>query len=459
MAQASFIIRAIDKTREAFISVRAGLRNVTGATDVTQKKLFGLGLKMTGLATIALAMKGSFNRLSSDIENVKGLDPEVAESFQSLSMMAATAQGVLDQIVAQSVHGYENLYRIIRYKVIEAYSGLAAAEADATEHERELLNNHRTLTGYYDKEAAALHKLGEAQKNFRLVRETPGASVARRREEATMLETQALNTEDMVKKTGLLTQATDLRTEAEKELIALQKDFNESQSVRIAGEDDISRVWQTSTKSLRELNAEREKTRRLTETSNLNMLGGDPNAMEKSIVLNKKLTEIDKDRLRIMRKNKDLAHEAGSIIASSFEEAVIAGGKLSEVLRGLGQDLMRLIFRNLITEPLAAGISGGLRSIFRASGGPVSSGSNYLVGENGPELFTPSQAGRIIPNHQVGQGGGGGGTYYIDATGADRAGMSRLEMMIKSLNGSIEHRAIAAVSNRRARGGSSAALA
>lgn len=47
-----------------------------------------------------------------------------------------------------------------------------------------------------------------------------------------------------------------------------------------------------------------------------------------------------------------------------------------------------------------AGIFGGKR----ASGGPVSAGRAYLVGEKGPELMVPSGAGRIIPNGQFGGG-------------------------------------------------------
>jgi len=39
----------------------------------------------------------------------------------------------------------------------------------------------------------------------------------------------------------------------------------------------------------------------------------------------------------------------------------------------------------------------------RAGGGPVSSGSSYLVGEMGPEIFTPAAGGgRITPNNQLG---------------------------------------------------------
>lgn len=40
----------------------------------------------------------------------------------------------------------------------------------------------------------------------------------------------------------------------------------------------------------------------------------------------------------------------------------------------------------------------------RATGGPVTGGSPYMVGERGPELFVPNTSGSIIPNHQLGSG-------------------------------------------------------
>lgn len=45
----------------------------------------------------------------------------------------------------------------------------------------------------------------------------------------------------------------------------------------------------------------------------------------------------------------------------------------------------------------------------RASGGPVSAGSPYIVGEQGPELFVPGMSGAIIPNRAA----AGGGTEVI----------------------------------------------
>ena len=41
----------------------------------------------------------------------------------------------------------------------------------------------------------------------------------------------------------------------------------------------------------------------------------------------------------------------------------------------------------------------------RAGGGPVSNNRSYLVGENGPEIFSPDSSGTIIPNNKIGAGG------------------------------------------------------
>jgi hypothetical protein len=52
--------------------------------------------------------------------------------------------------------------------------------------------------------------------------------------------------------------------------------------------------------------------------------------------------------------------------------------------------------------------SGG-RRFARAVGGPVSAMSSYMVGERGPELFTPGAGGFITPNNRL---GGGSSTVF-----------------------------------------------
>jgi len=88
-----------------------------------------------------------------------------------------------------------------------------------------------------------------------------------------------------------------------------------------------------------------------------------------------------------------------------------------------------------------------------ADGGRPPLGRVSIVGEQGPELFIPDQAGTIIP-HGKSKAllGGGGDTYYIDARGADAAAVARLEAQIRALNGSIERRSVAANHQARRRG-------
>jgi hypothetical protein len=74
---------------------------------------------------------------------------------------------------------------------------------------------------------------------------------------------------------------------------------------------------------------------------------------------------------------------------------------------------------------LVQGIGGVIDNVFggaRAMGGPVSSGKSYLVGERGPELFTPSGSGNIIPNSAM----GGGTVINLTVNGAlDAEGTAR----------------------------------
>jgi hypothetical protein len=60
-----------------------------------------------------------------------------------------------------------------------------------------------------------------------------------------------------------------------------------------------------------------------------------------------------------------------------------------------------------MTAGQAAGVASGAFSIATAQhGGPVSAYKPYMVGEAGPELFMPRTSGSIIPNDQLGKGGG-----------------------------------------------------
>lgn len=58
----------------------------------------------------------------------------------------------------------------------------------------------------------------------------------------------------------------------------------------------------------------------------------------------------------------------------------------------------------------------------RAIGGFVNSGQSYIVGERGPEIFTPYTPGSITPNSQIGQGGGGKIEHHYHTAAAAQVG-------------------------------------
>lgn len=77
----------------------------------------------------------------------------------------------------------------------------------------------------------------------------------------------------------------------------------------------------------------------------------------------------------------------------------VAVDALKSVAQTLAQSaLSNISFGGGVFGGLAKGLLGGLFGGFRANGGPVSSSKSYVVGERGPELFTPGRSGGITSN-------------------------------------------------------------
>jgi len=105
------------------------------------------------------------------------------------------------------------------------------------------------------------------------------------------------------------------------------------------------------------------------------------------------------------------------------------GGALKIAITGIGKALSVVVnivadvidgFRLLISVGSKVGNFIGNLNPFgggKAVGGPVSMGKTYLVGEKGPELFSPSSNGNIIPNNKLG-GTSSGTTINISVSGA-----------------------------------------
>lgn len=114
-----------------------------------------------------------------------------------------------------------------------------------------------------------------------------------------------------------------------------------------------------------------------------------------------------------MRAELDGPFAAGAERAGrALENALVRAARTGK----LGFEDLKRVALSVMAEIAAASIRGGLGAIFgsgngaselgtlfaalagapgRATGGPVTPGRPYLVGENGPELFMPTASGRI----------------------------------------------------------------
>jgi len=122
-------------------------------------------------------------------------------------------------------------------------------------------------------------------------------------------------------------------------------------------------------------------------------------------------------------------------LLDGFDKAgsVLERGLTSALRRGsLGFDDLKRVAFSALDSIAAHALNSGIGSLFggsagssglsgligqsfgallglpgRATGGPVSPGRGYVVGENGPELFVPTSSGRIAPNLGSASGGAG----------------------------------------------------
>lgn len=115
------------------------------------------------------------------------------------------------------------------------------------------------------------------------------------------------------------------------------------------------------------------------------------------------------------KSGNDLAQGIASSMGQSFSSIVKGTQSVNKAFQNMAASIIDQLFNVLIVQQLVGTVGTattpgtGLAGIFsgtsaRAIGGPVSKGQTYLVGERGPELFSPSSNGQIIPNNKMGGG-------------------------------------------------------
>ena len=116
-------------------------------------------------------------------------------------------------------------------------------------------------------------------------------------------------------------------------------------------------------------------------------------------------------------------------VSNALTDAILQARTLGEAAKGI----LNMIARQLLQlgiNTLLFNVFGGATGIFKnlptfANGGKPPVGRPSIVGERGPELFVPSSAGTVIPNHRLGGGVTNNIVVNVDASGSNVEGDDR----------------------------------
>lgn len=176
------------------------------------------------------------------------------------------------------------------------------------------------------------------------------------------------------------------------------------------------------------IEAQKELDKLMRSQAFKNLSSDEQNASKKELEDVLKAKEANIELGESLKRVQDMYDAVWSNMSSAIESFVRTGKfSIKDFTRSVIQDML-IMQMKLQAMTLVRGLIGSITGMFssgigitagdsalsatgadimgrRATGGPVSGGSPYLVGEQGPEIFMPSGSGTIIPNDKLMSGG------------------------------------------------------
>jgi hypothetical protein len=162
------------------------------------------------------------------------------------------------------------------------------------------------------------------------------------------------------------------------------------------------------------------------------------------------------------------ARELGLVFVSAAEDSLRHWQGVGKLLKSIGADIAQIIFRKSVTERLGASITKGVGSLdlgtlFQGTQAPAPVGDaialaplpSFDVGTDyvPHDMIAKVHRGeKIVPAAENAAGGRVVNHFAVDMRGATVEAVARLERLVMQVNGSLERRAVAAVSGAQARG-------
>lgn len=422
MASATFTLRAVDQTRAAFASVQNSLQRLENQTK-------GIA-KITKMAFGGEAILGTLNLMKQRLDKVIESGDQMGfddEQIGTALRFEDAINGILKTLTAIPL-----ALAKIGFDIGNAFSPLTDGEIEDRVRRLKFDRAQKEILGTVE----ATRKL---QAEFDLMGMSAGSAADEAQRMAVALFEQAVVAFESNPAKGfeLQRQALETLNRAKQGTVNLDKEIKEAQDELNKTLPESQRIGLSQAELIEGL---RNRYSKLTyEVGQLNIElaafreVGQPigETQDKIITKIKEQTVVSAQLNKLLDEQGKVAREAGQITADAFENAILSGENLRDTLRALAQDLLRLLFRQQVTEPLAKGIGSFFNAMFagRANGGPVNSGTPYIVGERGPELFVPSNSGKIISNSAMRSSGGMPATGGVTINYNIAAGVTRGELV------------------------------
>lgn len=355
--------------------------------------------------------------------SLQGLTKQMAaESIPIMSQMVEQAQSLVNY-VKQSENEF-SVFETVLEGVQVVFETIVIVASDVIF----VLKGIGTEIYGIGKQIAAL-ATGDIDK-FTAIGDGMKADAAKARAELDKFQADFLNRTKEIKQTAVdnrpKLEFSQGGTEGIKEQTKALKDLNDEGK---KWNDWLSNVLaQTETGKLEKQRAEIQK---LTEAYEQGLITEQEYYEGTSVLLKQKSDEAEKA-------NK-FADELGLTFSSAFEDAIVSGKGFSDILKGIEQDILRMIIRLQVTKPLADSISksisgsgislssifggssstptsnsGGYTDLSFAGGGYTGNGSRSggLDGQGGfMAMLHPNET---VVDHAAGQGLGGGSNVQVN---------------------------------------------
>ena len=370
MASATFQLKAVDETAQAFASVQNNMQRLQNSANNAGRAL------------------------------IKGLD--VRGSMHAVAAAIGLNVDAIANAIARLVTGTSAEEEKLSEKGLSLMDTLESARK---QNSLSMLNDAQLMIRLDNERINLQNKMGKGAGN---------------------LGTQSYNTslEEQIRLEQVLSQIQVIKVRKSQEQLVISEAYGKVLDDRRNQQIELDSVFGKNVDKEALLN-HLLKSREVFLTQIDQIQKEEPRNIAATTVANQNLIDVTKEIIPLEQDRRKLGMDAGQAIAQGFEDAALSGKSLREVLKGVAQDLLRLVFQKTVTAPLA-GIIGNFLAGARAEGGPVGAGQPYMVGERGPELFVPSSSGSIIPN---GSRGGSMGGYSVNITYNIASGVSRSELV------------------------------